>query len=299
MNWLNYHHLQYFWVVAREGSIVRACEQLQLSQPTISCQIKELERAFGKELFERVGRRLVLTEAGRVVYKYASEIFSLGRELVEAMEHQPADRALKLSVGIVDCIPKSVARLLLDPARQVAQPVRLTCREGKAERLLADLAAYELDIVLSDAPIGTAVHLRGFNHLLGECGIGFFAEPKLAARLCRGFPRSLDGAPVLLPTDDASLRRSLNEWFDSQRIHPEVVGEFEDSALMNSFGLSGAGVFPAPLLVEKEIRRQFGARLIGRASTVRARFYAISVEQKLRHPAVIAICEAARRELFQ
>jgi LysR family transcriptional activator of nhaA len=299
MQWLNYHHLQYFWVVAREGSIVRACKQLQLSQPTISCQIKELEEAFGRKLFDRVGRRLVLTDAGRIVYKYASEIFTLGRELVGAMEQRSPDRIMKLSVGIVDCIPKTVVRLLLEPAWQLSQPVRLICREDKMDHLLAELAAYEVDIVLSDAPIGTAVHLRGFNHLLGECGVTFFAEAKLAARLAKGFPRSLEGAPMLLPSDNAALRRSLNLWFDAQRIHPVVVAEFDDSALMNSFGRTGAGVFPAPSIVETEIRSQFGGRIVGQATGVRERFYAISVEQKLKHPAVIAICEAARRELFQ
>ena len=299
MKWLNYHHLHYFWVVAREGSIVRACEQLQLSQPTISCQIKELEQAFGRKLFDRVGRRLVLTDAGRIVYKYASEIFSVGQELMGAMEQRPVDRLLKLSVGVVDCIPKTVVRLLLEPAWQLPHPVSLICREGKVDHLLSELAAHEVDVVLSDAPIGTAVHLSGFNHLLGECGVTFFAEAKLAARLAKGFPRSLHGAPMLLPSDNAALRRSLNLWFDTQQIRPRVVAEFDDSALMNSFGRTGAGVFPAPSIVEAEIRRQFGGRVVGHAKGVRERVYAISVEQKLKHPAVIAICEAARRELFQ
>jgi LysR family transcriptional activator of nhaA len=297
--WLNYHHLLYFWAVAREGSIVRAAEELSVSQPTISLQIKELEQTFGRKLFERSGRRLVLTDAGRVVYGYAGEIFSLGRQLMDAMDRQPAGRALRLAVGITDAIPKTVARLLLEPAIRIPRPVRLICREDKVDRLLMDLAAHRLDMVLSDAPIGTGVHVRGFNHLLGECGVTFFAAPKVAARLRRNFPKSLDGAPLLLPTDNTALRRSLDLWFDSRRLAPLVEAEFEDSAMMYSFGQSGLGAFPAPSLVSDEIGRQYDVRAIGTTDAVTERFYAISTEQKLQHPAVVAVRETARRETFQ
>src|SRR4051795_13348691 len=281
MKWLNYNHLYYFWIVAREGSIARAAEELMVSQPTISIQIKELETALKQRLFDRVGRGLQLTEAGRIALNYANEIFSLGQEMTNALEHQPAGRTLKLSVGILDVIPKIVVRQILDPALHLPQPVRLICREDKADRLLADLAARRTDMVLSDAPIGTAVQVQGFNHLLGESGVSFFASGELAKRLKRGFPKSLNGAPVLLPTDHTQVRRSLNAWFDSKRIHPIVAGEFDDSALLFWFGRTGAGVFPAPTVIGAEITREFGVRLVGKTEDIRERFYAISLGENL------------------
>jgi LysR family transcriptional activator of nhaA len=299
MKSLNYNHLYYFWVVAREGGVVRASEELMVTQPTISSQLRDLESALGHRLFDRLGRGLQLTEAGRIAFNYANEMFSLGQEMANALEHQPAGRPLKLSVGILDVIPKIVIRQLLEPALRLPQPVRLICREDKADRLLADLAARRTDIVLSDAPIGTAVHVQGFNHLLGESSVSFFATADLAARLKRGFPKSLNGQPLLLPTDHTQLRSSLNLWFDSKRIHPVVVGEFDDSALMFWFGRTGAGVFPAPSIMEREIQRELGVRLLGRAADVRERFYAISVEATLKHPAVVAVCEAARNALSE
>ena len=298
MKWLNYNHLQYFWAVARAGSIVGASEELLVSQPTISLQIRELERALGRKLFERSGRRLVLTDAGRLVYGYANEIFQAGQELANALEHQPAGRSLRLSVGIVDVIPKTIVYKLLEPALQLDQPVRVVCREDKSDRLLSDLAARRFDVVLSDGPIGTGVNVRGFNHLLGECGISFFAEPALAARHRRKFPKSLDAAPMLLPTENTAMRRALALWFESQRVHPVVAGEFDDSATMNSFGRAGMGIFPAPTVVEDEVRREYGVRVIGRTNAVRERYYAITVQATLQHPAVVAIREAARKELF-
>src|SRR5687767_13646114 len=250
MKWLNFRSLYYFWMVAREGGVARAAEELMVSQPTVSVQLKELETAIGQRLFNRVGRRLQLTDAGRIAFTYANEIFSLGQEMTNALEHQPAGRTLRLSIGILDVIPKIVVRQLLDPAIRLPQPVRLICREDKADRLLADLAARRTDVVLSDAPIGTAVQVEGFNHLLGESGVSFFADTELAARLRKGFPKSLNGQPVLLPTDHTQVRRSLNHWFDSKRIHPMVMGEFDDSALMFWFGQTGMGVFPAPTIME-------------------------------------------------
>jgi LysR family transcriptional activator of nhaA len=297
MKWLNYNHLHYFWVVAREGGIVRASEELMVSQPTISIQIKGLETSVGHKLFDRVGRGLQLTEAGRIAFNYANEIFSLGQEMANALEHQPTGRPLKLSVGVLDAIPKPVVRQLLEPALHLPQAVRLICREDKADRLLADLAARRTDVVLSDAPIGTGVQVEGFNHLLGDSDVSFFASKELAARLRRGFPKSMNGAPVLLPADHTQVRRSLNLWFDKKRIHPVVAGEFDDSALMFWFGQSGAGVFPAPSIIEAEVRRTLAVRLVGRAADVRERFYAISMEPKLKHPAVVAVCDGARKSL--
>ncbi|MDB4930562.1 MAG: transcriptional regulator, LysR family [Myxococcaceae bacterium] len=295
---LNFHHLQYFWVVAREGSIVRAAEELRVSQPTISLQLKELERSLGRKLFERAGRGLALTDAGTVVYQYAQEIFALGQDLVSAVERQPAERALRLSVGIVDVIPKTLVHRLLAPALRLSQRVHLICREDKGDRLLADLSARRFDVVLSDGPIGTAVQLRGYNHLLGECGVTFFGTKALAARYKRGFPRSLDRAPVLLPTDNTAMRRGLNLWFESLRIHPVVVAEFDDGATMASFGRAAVGVFPAPSAVEEEVCRENAVEVLGRSDRVRERYYAITTEARLQHPAVAAILEAARTELF-
>ena len=295
---LNYHHLHYFWVVAREGSIVRAAEELRVSQPTISLQIKELEGALGRKLFERAGRGLSLTEVGRVVYRYAQEIFALGEELANAVEHQPSGPTLRLSVGVVDVIPKTVVQRLLAPALALPQPTRLVCREDKADRLLADLAARRFDVVLSDAPIGDALQLRGFNHLLGECGLTFLAAPALAERHRRGFPRSLDGAPMLLPTDGSAMRRGLNLWFDALRIHPLVVAEFDDGATMASFGRVGTGVFPAPSFVADEIHREHAVRVIGRTDRVRERYYAITTEARAQNLGVAAICDATHADLL-
>jgi LysR family transcriptional activator of nhaA len=297
MKWLNYNHLYYFWIVAREGSIARAAEELMVSQPTISIQIKELETVLRQRLFERVGRGLQLTEAGKIAFNYANEIFLLGQEMSNALEHQAAGRTLKLSVGVLDVIPKIVVRQILDPALHLPEPVRLICREDKADRLLADLAARRTDVVLSDAPIGTAVQVEGFNHLLGESGVSFFASKEMTARLKKGFPKSLNGQPVLLPSDHTQVRRSLNRWFDSKRIHPVVAGEFDDSALMFWFGQSGTGIFPAPTVMEATVQRDFGVKVVGRAAEIRERFYAISMEPKLKHPAVVAVCEAARKSL--
>jgi len=293
MKWLNYNHLYYFWMVSRHGGVVRASEELMVSQPTVSNQLKELETALGRRLFDRVGRGLRLTEAGRVAFNYANEIFSLGQELLNALEHHPAGAVLRLAVGVLDVIPKPLARQLIAPALKLPQLVRLVCREDKADRLLADLAARRTDVVLSDSPIGTAVQVQGYNHLLGESGLSFFAAPDLAARHRRGFPKSLGGAPVLLPADHTEVRRSLNLWFDSKRIHPLVAGEFDDSALMFWFGRTGAGIFPAPTSLEAELRREMDLCVVGRVRDVRERFYAITLDRKPSHPGVVAICRPA------
>ncbi|MEW5977821.1 MAG: transcriptional activator NhaR [Acidobacteriota bacterium] len=299
MEWLNYQHLLYFWAVAREGSVSRACRQLSLAQPTISGQLRVLERALGEKLFRRVGRNLVLTDVGQVVYRYADEIFSLGSELVDTLKGRPVGRPLRLAVGIADSVPKMIAYCLLRPALALPEPVRLICSEDRPERLLAELSLHQLDLVLSDAPVSSAVRIRAFNHLLGECGISFFAAAPLAARYRKRFPASLEGAPFLLPSDNATLRRALDQWFDSQHIRPKIVGEFQDSALLKVFGQSGAGVFVVPTAVEDEVCRQFKVSVVGRLESIIERFYAISVERKLRHPAVVAITDTARHEVFK
>jgi LysR family transcriptional regulator, transcriptional activator of nhaA len=299
MEWLNYHHLLYFWVVAKEGGVSRAGAVLGLSHPTISGQIHALEASLGEKLFSKVGRRLVMTEMGRVVFNYADEIFTIGRELMDTVKGRPTGRPARLVVGIADVLPKLVARRLLEPARHMKEPVHIVCREDRPDRLFADLGMHALDVVLSDSPIGPDVPVRAYNHLLGESGISWFATAELADRYRRGFPDSLDGAPVLLPTENTTLRRSLDQWFEARNLRPVIVGEFEDSALLASFGQDGDGVFPCPSAVERQVRRQHKVKLVGRAAGVKERFYAISVERRLKHPAVLAITEAARKRLFR
>jgi LysR family transcriptional activator of nhaA len=298
MEWLNYHHLLYFWTVAREGSVVGAAEQLRLTQPTISGQIRVLEEALGEKLFQRSGRRLVLTDVGRVVYRYADEIFAIGRELLDTLNDRPTGRPYRLVVGIGDAMPKALVHRLLAPALALPEGVQLTCREDKTDRLLGALSMHELDVVLSDTPMGPNVSVKAFNHLLGESGVTLFAERKLAAAVRRGFPRSLDHAPLLLPTEQTTLRRSIDQWLSAQDVRPRIVGEFDDSALMKVFGEAGAGVFPAPTVVEDEVCEKYGVRMVGRVDGVRERFYAISVEKRLKHPAVVAISQGARQDLF-
>lgn len=298
MEWLNYHHLLYFWLVAREGSLASASATLRLAPSTVSGQIRSLEESLGEKLFARSGRRLVLTEMGRVVFRYAEEIFTLGRELRDAVKGRPMGKPLSLVVGLAGVVPKLVALRLLEPALRLSEPVRLVCREDRPERLLAELAVHDLDVVISDGPVAPSVSIRAFSHLLGECDVVFFATPELAAAHRRRFPKSLDGAPMLLPTENTALRRSLDNWFAARGLRPKVVGEFEDSALIKVFGQQGIGIFPAPSVIADEVRRQYQVRPVGHADQVRERFYAISVERRLKHPAVVAIMEEARQKLF-
>lgn len=299
MEWLNYHHLLYFWVVAREGSIAKACQRLHLTQPTVSVQIRRLEKAIKAQLFERSGRALALTDTGRMVYRYADEIFSLGRELQDAIRDRPRGQALRFAVGVSDALPKVVVHKLLAPAFDADDDVRVTCLDGEPERLLAQLAIHELDLVVSDVPASPRLGMKAFTHVLGECGVTFFATKEMARRLRRGFPGSLTGAPVLLPVGTSALRRTLDQWFEEHDIRPRVVGEFSDSALLKSFGAAGEGVFAAPTAVEDDVRRMYGVAILGRDETIRERFYAISVEKRLQHPAVVAISKSARTKLFR
>jgi LysR family transcriptional activator of nhaA len=298
MDTLNYHHLRYFWVVAREGGLVAAGKVLRLSHPTLSAQIHALEDQLGEKLFTRVGRRLVLTELGRTVFRYAEEIFSLGRELVDTVQGRLGGQPLRLDVGVADVVPKLVVRRLLEPALRLPEPVRLVCHEASLEQLLADLSQHALDVVIADAPVPTGSAVRAYNHLLGETGVSFFGTAALVKARQRGFPGSLDGAPMLLPIENLTLRRALNQWFDRHSLRPRVVAEFEDSALLKVFGGDGLGLFAAPTAVEREVKAQYGVELLGRTDEVRERFYAISVERRLKHPAVVAVSDAARHRLF-
>lgn len=295
---LNYHHLMYFWAVAREGSVARAARELQLAQPTVSGQIRALELALGEKLFLRTGRNLVLTDVGTVVYRYAEEIFGLGRELQETLKGRPAGGPVRFVVGVADQIPKLVVRRLLEPAFGLTDPVRVIVRDGPPDRLLADLAIHTLDLVLTDAPVPPTLRVRAFNHSLGECSVSIFGTPKLAAAHQDNFPQSLNGAPFILPTEGSTLRRSIEQWCIEQQIRPRVVAEADDSALLMTLGEAGIGLFAAPSVVEQEVTRQHGARLIGRIEKIREHFYALSIDRKLKHPAVVAICDRARAEVF-
>lgn len=298
MEWLNYHHLLYFWVVAREGGLVPAGKVLRLTHPTLSAQIHALETRLGEKLFSKVGRKLALTDVGHVVFRYAEEIFTLGRELVDTVQGRSSGQLMRLNVGVADVVPKLVVRRLLEPALSLEQPVRLVCHERSYAELLADLALHTLDIVISDAPVPSGSSIRAFNHLLGETGISFFGTRALVRKYKRGFPKSLQGAPMLLPLENVTLRRSINQWLDRYEVRPHVVAEFEDSALLEAFGADGLGLFTAPSVVERQVIAQYGVELLGRAPDIRERYYAVSVERRLKHPAVLAITDSARHELF-
>lgn len=298
MEWLNYHHLRYFWMVAREGSVTRASELLRVAQPTVSGQIRALEEALGDKLFAKSGRRLVLTESGRLVYRYAEQIFGLGQELLDAVAGGPAAPPPRLLVGVSDALPKLVAYRLLAPALATDPPTQVVCVEGKVDRLVADLAIHELDLVLADQPIGEAIRVKAYNHLLGESHLTFFAPKRLASRLRRRFPHSLDGAPFLMPTTNTAMRRGLDRYFGQLGVRPRIIAEFEDSALLKVFGEHGAGVFAAASVIEDEIRAHYGVQVLGRTDTFVERFYIISVERRITHPAVATISEAARFQVF-
>lgn len=299
MPFLNYHHLMYFWTVAREGGVARAAEKLHLSSPTISAQIHELEDMLGDKLFERRGRSLVLTEVGQMVYQYSEDIFTLGRELLDAVKLGPVARPRKLHVGIADAMPKAVSAALLEPALTMEPASSIVATEDKIDALLAELATFRIDLILSDTPIGSGHPMRAYNHLLGESGVSIVGGKGLAAKYAKNFPECLEGAPMFLPTRNTSLRRSLDQFFDAKGIHPRVLGEFEDAALIFAFGQTGRGLFPVCGLIEEEVCRQTGAKVVGKLEGVRERFYAISPERKLKHPAVVAICAAAREDFFR
>jgi LysR family transcriptional regulator, transcriptional activator of nhaA len=296
MEWLNYHHLLYFWTVARTGSIAAASKELRLASPTISNQIRKLENDLGEELLQRSGRKLILTDMGRIAMRYADEIFSLGQEFTSALKERPTGRPLRFCVGIADVLPKVIAFRLIEPALRLQVPMHLICREDRPDHLLADLAVHDVDVVLSDAPASPSSNIRAFNHLLGQCGITFLAPKKLAF-LKKGFPRSLDGAPFLLPLDNTAVRRDLDEWFHSKNLRPTIVGEFADLALLRVFAEEGLGAFAIPTVMEEAMRR-YGFQKIGATEDIGIRFFAISVERQLRHPAVVAVCDAARNSLF-
>ena len=295
---INYKHLHYFWAVAKAGGVTRASERLHLTPQTISGQLSLFEEVLGEKLFKRTGRGFELTETGQMVLSYADEIFSLGKELEEVLHHRTPDRPMQFSVGITDSVPKTLAYQLLEPAMQVPQAPRIICREGKVADLLAELAVHRLDIVIADSPMPRNIDVRGYSHLLGECGITFFATKDLAKQHAEAFPQCMNNAPMLLPGEDVAVRPRLLRWFSDKQIRPRITGEFDDSALMQAFGQAGAGIFAAPSAIAEQVMRQYEVVRIGTTEEVIEQFYAISVERKLTHPAVVAISRAARQELF-
>lgn len=298
MTWLNYHHLHYFWVVAREGTIQQASQQLHVGQPAISTQLHQLELSLGQKLFRRSGRRLELTEAGRTVFRYAEQIFSLGREMTDVLKSGEVATGSKFVVGVADAMPKLMVRRLLEPALQLSSDLRLVCVENDLGTLLTDLGRQSLDLVLADSPLTPTGGVRAFNHLLGQSGVGLFGTPQLVARVRTDFPASLNRVPLLLPGRNTALRRSLESWLESRNVSPLIRGEFDDKALLKAFGQTGEGLFPGTLAIADEICRQYEVELAGELEGVVEHFYAISVERRIRHPAVLAISSSAKSTIF-
>lgn len=298
MELLNFHHLRYFWAVARDGGLRKAAERLNVSQPTISAQVKMLEAQLGEKLTRRSGRGLALTDAGRRVFDYAEEIFALGDDLVGAARRTDGSRPLRVAIGVTDSLPKLIGHALMRPLFGLGQPVQVVVSEASAAELLVRLAAHRLDLVLADEPSPSSLNLRAFNHRLGECGASFCATPELAGRLRRRFPRSLEGAPMLLPTYGTAMRRSLDQWFQQSDLRPRVVAEYDDGALMKIAAADGLGVLPLPTVAEHESIERYGLVRVGRAEECRQEFFAISAERTLTHPAVMAITSSARESLF-
>ena len=291
---INFKHLHYFWMVAKQGSITKASEHLHITPQTISGQISLLEEQLGKDLFSKVGRNLALTDTGHMVLSYADEIFSLGNELEQSVRIASGDRTQLLRIGIADSIPKSIAYRLLAPAMSLEDPIRLVCKENSLEDLLGELALHKLDMIIADGPIPPHLAVRGFNHFLGECGTSFMAAPNLIEQVEGGFPACLRSAPFLIPSDQSLIQIQLLQWLEKHHLHPKIMGEFDDRALMKTFGQAGAGVFIVPSAIANEVAKQFKVEIIGSTEEIREQFFAIATEQRLSNPAIVAITDAAK-----
>ena len=299
MQRLNFKHLHYFWVVASHGSIVEACEVLHVTPQTISGQLRQLEDSIGAKLFEKAGRNLVLSDTGRMVFDYADEMFQLAGDLQNALGGRSSEKGMVLKVGIAMVVPKLLAYRVLEPVTRMPEQVRLMCHEAPLVDLLADLAVHKLDVVLADSPVSPTLNIRAYNHVLGESQISFFSRGGEAAVRYRGdFPRALDGAPMLMPSVNSASRRALDQWLEREGVRPLIVAEFEDRALMKAFGEAGTGVFASPTAVEDDVVSKYGVEVIGRVESLRERFYAISSERRIKHPAVAVITAVARNDLF-
>ncbi|MFZ0256074.1 MAG: transcriptional activator NhaR [Gammaproteobacteria bacterium] len=295
---LNLKHLRYFWAVASNGSIASASEVLHVTPQTISGQLRELEEQVGAKLFQKAGRNLVLTDTGRLAFGYADEMFQLSNELQDVLAGRTPGSRLTLNVGIAMVVPKLLAYRVLEPVLSLQEPILLVCNEAPLVDLLADLSTHKLDLVLADSPASPTLSIRAYNHPLGESGITFFAREPQAQRYRDDFPQGLDGAPMLMPTSSSALRRSLELWFERVNVRPLVVAEFEDRALMKAFGEAAAGIFTSPTVVQDDILHKYDVTVVGRTEEVKERFFAISTERKIKHPAISVITESARRDLF-
>lgn len=298
MEWLNFHHLRYFWTVARKGGVRKAADELHVSQPSISAQLRLLEDSLGEKLFKRSGRNLVLTEMGNLVLTYADEIFSAGRELMSAVKQRPGGRLLRLNVGMTDSISKLMGFEFLKPAIRFSEPVHVVCRMAAIEVLVNQLQAHRLDIVLADEPASSSLKAKTFNHRLGRSGVTFCAVPAIAKKLRRNFPQSLNGATALLPTENMGMRAVLETWFDTKGIHPRLLGEYEDSALMVFCATAGRGFTVVPTVVAREVLKHWGLRVIANVDECGTEFYAITAERRVKNPAAMAITEHAYSSLF-
>ena len=296
---INFKHLHYFWMVAKEGSVARASERLHITPQTISGQLSLLEEYLGVSLFNKVGRNLEITETGRMILSYADEIFSLGNELEDTLHHLPEGRPQLFKVGVVDVVPKSVAHRILKPSLEQTEPVRMLCREASIEVLLAELSVHHIDLVIADQPIPSNISTRAYNHKLGESAVGFYCTKQLKNTLQNDFPKCLDNAPLLLPSNGTLLRENINQWIDKNHLHPRIIAEFDDSALMKAFGQEGAGIFIAPAVIRKEVERQYNVISIGQTTEVKEQFYAISTSRHVAHPVISAVVDGAQNLLFR
>jgi LysR family transcriptional regulator, transcriptional activator of nhaA len=301
MNWLNYHHLYYFWMVAREGSVTRAAEKLFLSQPTVSNQLQELEKTAGQKLFTRSGRNLVLTEMGQIIYRYADEIFSIGQELQQFLSGSAnADRPMRLKIGVTDSLPKLVTYQILEPLMRYESQVQFVCMEDdNLDGLLQRLSRFELDLVLADAPIPSGSTIKAYNHLLGESGVSFLGSKDLYQKYGKNFPHSLHTAPLLLPSHNTALRREIDDWLSVYKLEPKIIAEFDDMALLKVFGQKGHGIICLPSIMEEDLLKELELEVFGRDDAIKNSFYAISIERKIRNSAVAHLIETARQSLFQ
>lgn len=293
MNNLNFKHLRYFWMVGKTGSIARASEQLYLSPQSISVQLGDLENSLGVQLFRKVGRGLELTDMGRRVFSYADEIFSLGNELLEVAQLQQVRKSIPFRIGITDSVPKSVAYRVIEPVLHMDEPIRLICREGKLADLLSEMSVNQLDLVIADRPMPSNLNVRAYNHLMGESKLAIFATKSLIdTQSEKSFPKVLHNAPFLMPGEDFAFQKKLLSWMESKKIYPNIVGEFDDSALLKSFGQAGAGFFAGPDAIADYICRQYEVERLGQVATVTEQLYAITTERRLTHPAVVSIVKA-------
>ncbi len=298
MNSLNYKHLRYYWMVAKTGSISKAAQQLHLTAHAISGQINEFEQTLGVELFKKRGRNLELSDAGRRIFAYADEIFSTGDELLEVLREQILSRRRSLRVGVADAVPKIIAYHLLEPALKMEQAIRLNCREGRLDVLLAELALHKLDAVIADRAISQTSNFKLYPHLLGKCSLSVFASPTLAQQLGTDFPACLKQAPVLIPGEDSAVQSKILQWLAQQQLQVSIVGEFDDGALMKAFGRAGIGCFFAPSAMQEQICQQYQVQPLGEIASISEEFYLITSERRLQDPAIVAISEAARQELL-